>query len=201
MIDIMGAVAIGAYTRHKIKEDFKSGHGEESIKAATMVYGAGALRNGSQGIVSLGGLIGVKKGIDDIDRMQRNCNARYPSTDYPSVMPDDEILGKCSIAEEPKKDNIWREHCEDGSQYGINPEDFNSADAYEQALYDIKNADCISHQDQSETINGETKQSVTTKRYIWRKYCENGDKYGINPDDYETADEYYEAINRVKSQE
>ncbi len=53
MIDLMGAAAMGAFTRYKVKSDYKKGCGEESIKAVTMVYGMNAMRRGSTGTLAL----------------------------------------------------------------------------------------------------------------------------------------------------
>ena len=33
-------------------------------------------------------------------------------------------------------------------------------------------------------------------RYAWRLNCEDGSAYGIDPNDYETRDEYNEALSR-----
>ena len=68
MIDLAGALAMGAFAKHQIKKDFRRGQGAESVKAATMVYGMGAMRRGSEGLISLGGLYGVNSAIRDIEK-------------------------------------------------------------------------------------------------------------------------------------
>lgn len=35
-------------------------------------------------------------------------------------------------------------------------------------------------------------------KYRWRKYCGDGSQYGIYPEDYETADDYVEALEMAK---
>ena len=85
LIDILGAVALGAYTRHRVKDDYKSGQGEESIKAAALVYGAGALHSGTQGLINLGGLLGVSKEIDDIKRMQDTHIVPSATANQPAI--------------------------------------------------------------------------------------------------------------------
>ncbi len=37
-------------------------------------------------------------------------------------------------------------------------------------------------------------------KYIWRKYCSDGTAYGIDPEDYETADDYQDALNKALSE-
>ena len=34
--------------------------------------------------------------------------------------------------------------------------------------------------------------------YEWRLYCEDGDDFGVDPDDYETEEEYEEALKEAK---
>ena len=70
IVDLAGAVTMGLYARHKIKKDFEKGQGEESAKAGSMVLGYGAMRGGSRGLISLGGLIGLNSGLKSIERQQ-----------------------------------------------------------------------------------------------------------------------------------
>lgn len=65
-------------------------------------------------------------------------------------------------------DNSWRDFCEDGSEYGIDSEDYETEEEYEEAL--------------------------TEEKYGWRDFCEDGSEYGIDPEDYETEEEYEAAI-------
>ena len=66
-----------------------------------------------------------------------------------------------------EEDYSWREFCDDGSEYGISPEDYEEEWEYEEALEEAK--------------------------YAWREDCEDGLEYGLAPEDYETAEEYEEA--------
>ena len=65
--------------------------------------------------------------------------------------------------------------CEDGSEYGLDPEDFETEDEYNDALYEEKCA--------------------------WREDRTDGTKYGINPDDYESEDEFEEALDKARKRE
>lgn len=125
MIDLAGALAMGAYTRHKIISDYKRGQGAESIRAASTVLGIGAMRRGSDGMLALGGLYGVNSAIRDIERSERQARLRRPVYDDGINFP-------------PYKTNdnryAWRLNCEDGSAWGISPLDYETRDAYNQAL-------------------------------------------------------------------
>ena len=71
-------------------------------------------------------------------------------------------------------DDSWRDFCEDGSDYDLDPEDFDSEEEYEEALEEAK------------------------EKYAWRENCEDGFEYNIDPEDYETEEEYLEALNEEK---
>ena len=71
-----------------------------------------------------------------------------------------------------EEDYSWREFCDDGSEYGISPEDYEEEWEYEEALEEAK--------------------------YAWRDECEDGVEYGVDPEDYETAEEYEEALEEIK---
>lgn len=73
-----------------------------------------------------------------------------------------------------EEDNSWRSFCEDGSEFGIDPEDYEAEEEYEQVLSDAK-------------------ESVA-----WRDFCEDGSDLGVYPEDYETEEEYNEALEEGK---
>ena len=66
----------------------------------------------------------------------------------------------------------WRDYCEDGSEYGIDPYDYETEEEYEEALKEAK--------------------------YGWRNDCDDGSEYGLYPEDYETEEEYEEALDEAK---
>ena len=54
-------------------------------------------------------------------------------------------------------DYLWRLTCDDGSEYGVDPEDYETEEDYEEALNEAK--------------------------YGWRKTCEDMSETGIDPED------------------
>ena len=139
MIDLAGAIALGAFTKHQIKKDYQRGRGPEAVKAATMVYGTGAMRRGSKGVIALGGLYGVNSAIRDIEKGQATAKRRTPAYD-----------DKINFSPYKNNDNryAWRLNCEDGSAYGVSPENYETRDAYNRALSKAKG-------DQMETVRKE----------------------------------------------
>ena len=69
-------------------------------------------------------------------------------------------------------DSDWKIFCEDGSEYGVDPDDYDSEEEYEEAL--------------------------TEAKYGWRDECDDGSEYGIEAEDYETEEEYEEALSEAK---
>lgn len=188
LLDIAGGATLGLYVKHKVKKDFENGCGEESAKAAAMLFGMGSMRRGSQGTINLGGLMGLNSAINDIERQQASS---YVYNNRPYISP---IEPPTPAIKKPIKAGLWREHCEDGSQYGIYPENFDTADDYEDALKIAKESE-TTHPFATETTPiKEDDQSQQENSYRWRKYCEDGSQYGIFPEDYETADDYADAL-------
>ena len=194
LLDIAGAATLGLYVKHKVKKDFENGCGEESAKAAAMVFGMGAMRRGSQGTINLGGLMGLNSAINDIERQQASSYS-YDSRPYISpIEPPSPAIKK------PVKTGLWREHCEDGSQYGLYPEDFATADDYADALKVAKEQKTPSPFATESIPSTSQEQAQSGNRYRWRKHCEDGSKYGVFPEDYETADDYEDALAGAKKQ-
>ena len=186
LVDIAGAITMGLFARSKIKRDYEKGEGEESAMAARMVFGLGSLRGGSRGIMSLGGLIGLNSGIKSINKKQAQAMAEPKFVDRVSDIPKTPA---------PIRKNLWREHCEDGSKYGINPNNYFSADEYEDALNEAK----LKEEAMLNPIEPITEtETIEEKIPVWKKHCSDGSAYGINPDDYDNADDYEDAIKEAK---
>ena len=43
-----------------------------------------------------------------------------------------------------------------------------------------------------------SEDSKMNSKYIWRKYCTDGSPYGIDPQDFEAADDYEEMIQQIR---
>jgi hypothetical protein len=75
-------------------------------------------------------------------------------------------------AEEEEAEEDWREDCEDGSEYNLFPEYYDTAEEYEEALAEAKSE--------------------------WRYDCEDGSEYDIDPEDYDSEEEYEEALEEAR---
>lgn len=63
-------------------------------------------------------------------------------------------------------DNSWKDFCEDGEEYDVDSEDYDSEEEYEEALMEAK--------------------------YSWQDECEDSTDHGIDSDDYDLEEEYGE---------
>lgn len=135
MIDIAGAVALGAITKHQIKKDYKNGHGEEAIKSASTIYGINAMRRGTAGRLALGGLYGVNSAIHDIERKEERKRQQAIQNYQINVRRRtvDDVISTPSYRENDNR-YAWRLNCEDGRTYGIDPENYETREAYHNAI-------------------------------------------------------------------
>ena len=69
----------------------------------------------------------------------------------------------------------WRASCVDGSEYDLDPLDYETEDEYQAAIYNEK--------------------------YGWRRWHSEAKRYGINVDEYETEDEYNEVLRQKREEE
>ncbi len=197
LIDIAGAATLRAYVKHKVKKDYAKGEGEASAKAAAIVFGTGAMRRGSAGIINLGGLMGLNSALRDIEKTETAASVpvAQPFVDRASSKP----IAK-PVKAVPKY--TWRQHCEDGAPYGLSPLDYETADEYNDALQAARSAT----EDEIEVENIEApleapKSMHQATKHLWRKYCSDGSQYGIKPEDYATADDYEDALIRAMGQD
>ena len=178
MIDLAGAIALGAFTKHQIKKDYQRGRGPEAVKAATMVYGTGAMRRGSKGVIALGGLYGVNSAIRDIEKGQATAKRRTPAYD-----------DKINFSPYKNNDNryAWRLNCEDGSAYGVSPENYETRDAYNRALSKAK--EILSQKDEvlRQSLEWISYSELDITKTAYDDLAQKVRKYGIidNPPTFE----------------
>ena len=121
---------------------------------------------------------------------------------YHSVLDDDD---------DDTVDTSWRDFCEDGSEFDIDPEDYETEEEYEEALAEAKEkvawrdtcedgSDVLIDPEDYETED-EYNEALAEARNAWRYTADDGSDYGLDPDDFETEDEYNEALEEAQSNE
>lgn len=191
LLDIAEAATLHAVAKHKIKKDYAKGQGEDSAKAGAIVFGTGAMRRGTPVVVSLGGLTGLASGIRNIEKSEQ-------ATAVPIEPPLVDYVSGSQIHEQESAvpQYIWRQYCEDGSAYGLSPYDFKTADEYDDALQAAKQMQSgrATTFDDSVISSKPSNENTKMQPHLWRKFCTDGTLYGLNPEDFETADDYEDAI-------
>lgn len=100
----------------------------------------------------------------------------------------------------------WRDDCIDGSEYGIDPEDYDTEEEYEEAIEEAKYAwretceDGLMYHVYPEDYETEDEynEALQSAKYAWRDTCEDGFELGVDPEDYETEEEYEEALDEAR---
>lgn len=157
MIDIAGGLAMNAIANHMEKKYHYRAKGKiNPYKVSAHGIASGRMQT-TEDVLRTGAILGAL-GSFDVD----------------ADIPDDPIF--YDIAEPKVNDNryAWRLNCEDGSEYGIYPEDYETRDEYHEAL--------------------------AHEKYAWREWCEDGSEYGLDPEDFETEDDYNEALEEAEQQ-
>ena len=101
----------------------------------------------------------------------------------------------------------WRHHCEDGSEYGVDPFDYETEEEYERAIKKAKYAWRDTCEDgfqygvhpQDYETEEDYLSALDDAKYGWRITCEDGSDVGIDPEDYEDEDEYNEALEEART--
>lgn len=145
LIDLAAAATLD-YIAYKRRQKNGGKRGKiDPYAAAGFAIGTGHL-NTTEDVIMLGGILGAMGAFDD------------DSNNY--SMPHDNRYA-------------WRLNCEDGSDYGVYPDDYETRNEFNAAL--------------------------SKEKCLWRDSCEDGSEYGISPEDFETENEYTEAIENTKA--
>ncbi len=150
LIDLAGAATLDYIAYKRRQKRGNKGNQLDPYAAAGVAMGLGKL-NTTEDVIMLGGILGAVGGFDDEEQSAvgsyKPLNNRY----------------------------AWRLNCEDGSEYGIDPESYETRTAYHDALHRLK--------------------------YAWRNSCEDGSEYGLDPQRFEVESDYEEALNAAKNQQ
>lgn len=163
LIDIAAGLTMGAIADHMEKKYHYTKKGKINPYTVSAFGLASGRMKSTKDILQTGAFLGAM-GSFDVDTSD-------PVTPHSCIL-DDPIF--YDITETKVNDNryAWRLNCEDGSDYGIYPEDYETRDEYHEAIH--------------------------REKYSWRDWCQDGSELGVDPEDYETEDEYEEALEEAR---
>ena len=147
LIDLAGAMTLDYLAAKRRQENGTKRSKKIDPYAATgAAMGMGLIKD-TDDIIKFGGVLGAMGAFDSDDDL--------PISTAAYMAPRDNRYA-------------WRLNCEDGSAYGIDPNNYETREEYNEAL--------------------------SREKHRWRDYCEEDSDYGISPEDYETEEEYNAAI-------
>lgn len=163
LIDLAAGLTMGAIADHMEKKYHYTKKGKINPYAVSAFGLTSGRMKSTEDVLRTGVFLGAM-GSFDVDTSDSDTPHSY--------IIDDPI--SCDIPESKVNDNryAWRLNCEDGSEYGIHPEDYETREEYHEA--------------------------IQREKYAWRDWCEDGLEHGVDPDDYETEDEYEEALEEAR---
>lgn len=97
-------------------------------------------------------------------------------------------------------DDSWRDFCEDGSEYDIDPEDYDTEEEYMEALEEAKEEYAEEHNFKDYRIVGIYIENDDEDNEDWRDECEDGSDYDLDPYDFDTEEEYLHALDAAKAE-
>ena len=154
MIDLGACLTMAAIASNKEKKYNYTARGKINPYAASAIgLATGTIKN-TEDIIRTGAVLGAMGSFDDDD------------------VCDDPLLSTGSFVHTNDNRYAWRLNCEDGSDYGISPEDYETREEYNEALHNEK--------------------------YGWRDFCEDGSEYDLSPEDFETEEEYEAALEQAR---
>ena len=106
------------------------------------------------------------------------------------------------------EDGYWRYTCEDGSEFDVFPEDYETEEEYEEALEEAKygwREECEDYPEYDIYVEDyETKEeyeeALHAADYGWHDECEDGFYIGIEYDEFDSKEEYEAALNKRKEE-
>lgn len=125
LIDLAAGLTMGAVASHMEKKYNYSKKGKINPYAVSAAKMAAGRMNSTEDILRTGAVLGAMGSFDvEADNV--------PS--YKPYVPEDPVFSQ--IRETKVNDNryAWRLNCEDGSEYGVSPYDYETRAAYNQAL-------------------------------------------------------------------
>lgn len=107
--------------------------------------------------------------------------------------------------DEDDEDDDWREFCEDGSDYDLDPQDFSSEEEYEEALEQAQKAWKAPYRDNPPLgvdpdlydTEDEYLEAVEDAQDEWREECDDFFRETITPDDFDTKEDYIAALENA----
>lgn len=146
LIDLAGGAAMSAIANKMEKKHQYRKRGKiNPYMASAFGISTGRLKS-TEDLIRLGGFLGAMGSFDDDDEHDIPEEILYPFDDS----------NEYGISQVPPHDNrfAWRLNCEDGSEYGIDPEDYETREEYHDALRIARDEAGIGYEEEDKVGEG-----------------------------------------------
>lgn len=100
----------------------------------------------------------------------------------------------------------WRDEHDEGYEYDVDPNDYDTEDEYLDALEEAKYGWRETYEDDTDydvdpedyETEEEYLEALEEAKTAWRNDCEEGSDFGLDPEYYDTKEEYEEALEKAK---
>ena len=157
MIDIAAGLTMGAVASHMEKKYNYSKKGKINPYAVSAMGLASGRMKSTEDILRTGAVLGAM-GSFDVEADEPIAHHRY--------VPEDPVFR--DIRETKKNDNryAWRLNCEDGSEYGLSPYDYETRDEYNTAIREAKSEGIFTEPHETDCGRKE-KAILTDDKYLY----------------------------------
>ena len=132
LIDIAGGIAMNAIANKMEKKHHYSQKGKiNPYKVSAFKIGTGGF-NSTEDIVRTDAFLGA------IGSFDAESDTAYPKHKMINVTPEDPIFNQIKYSSTINNKYAWRLNCQDGSEYGVDPYDYETRDEYNEALEEAK---------------------------------------------------------------
>lgn len=128
LIDIAGGIAMNAVANKMEKKyHYSKKRTINPYKVSAFKIGTGRYRS-TEDIVRTGGFLGAMGSFD----VESDTSSKKEKTK--NAVPEDPIFNQIKYSSTINNKYAWRLNCEDGSEYGVDPCNYETRDEYNQAL-------------------------------------------------------------------
>lgn len=169
LIDLAAGITMNAVAnKMEEKHHYRKRGVPNPYRASAIGMSMGKL-NKTEDVIKLGGFLGAMGSFDPDDTEIDYHSSHSSSIGYHTSEPWEFDNMNVSLPANSNK-YAWRMNCEDGSAYGIYPEDYETRQVYNLALSNAKNAETSVNIDEgnSEEIK-ETLETETQEKYTYCK--------------------------------
>ena len=161
LLDIAGGIAMNAIANKMEKKHHYSQKGKiNPYKVSAFKIGTGGF-NSTEDIIKTGAFLGA------IGSFDAETDTSYPKQKMINVTPEDPIFNQIKYSSTINNKYAWRLNCQDGSEYGVDPCDYETREEYNEALEESKeysiSDDCVADDNPSDKALKELKQSHVFK--------------------------------------